>query len=134
MSSAELPVAAPPSTVGAGVGRIRSESWAWLFMRLSGVALLFLVLGHLLVLRVLIGLDKVDLGLVTLRWSGMGWRSYDLLMLLLAMAHGVNGLRGLAYDHLPPRFRGWPLSFAYALCAAATGLGTYVIVAFSKPL
>lgn len=113
---------------------MRSESWAWLFMRLSGVALLFLVLGHLLVIRVLIGLDKVDLGLVTVRWSGMGWRSYDLVMLLVAMAHGTNGLRGLAYDHLPPRFRGWPLMAAYAICAAATGLGSYVIVAFSKPL
>lgn len=113
---------------------MRSESWAWLFMRLSGVALLFLVLGHLFVIRILVGLNKVNLGFVTLRWSGMGWRSYDLVMLLLAMAHGANGLRGLAYDHLPPRLRGWPLRAAYGLCAAATGLGTYVIVVFSRPL
>ncbi len=112
----------------------RIESWAWLYMRLSGVALLFLVLGHLFVIRILAGMNQVDLGFVTVRWSGLGWRSYDLAMLLIAMIHGANGVRGLAYDHLPRRLRPWTLGAAYTICLAATGLGAYVIVAFSRPL
>jgi succinate dehydrogenase / fumarate reductase membrane anchor subunit len=103
-------------------------------MRLSGVLLLFLVLGHLFVIRVLDGLNQVDLGFVTLRWAGLGWRSYDLAMLVLAMVHGTNGLRGLAYEHVPRRVRSWLLPPAYAVCLAATALGTYVIAVFSRPL
>lgn len=130
MSTAET----RPPTARNAEDRARFESWAWLFMRLSGVLLLFLVLGHLFVIRILVGLDKVDLGFVTLRWSGIGWRSYDLVMLLLAMAHGANGARGIAYDHIPPRYRGCSLGATYAVCLAATALGTYVIVSFSRPL
>lgn len=114
--------------------RARAESWAWIFMRLSGVALLFLVLGHLFVIRVLAGLGEVNLAFVTVRWSGGGWRAYDLAMLLLAMAHGANGARGLVYDHVPRRARAWALWASYALCLAVAGLGTFVIVTFSRPL
>jgi succinate dehydrogenase / fumarate reductase membrane anchor subunit len=114
--------------------RVGQESWAWVFMRLSGVALAFLVLGHLFVIRVLVGLNQVSLGFVAVQWSGLGWRLYDLVMLVLAMVHGANGLRGLAYDHLPIRARARVLGAAYLLCGAALGLGTYVIVVFHRPL
>ena len=103
-------------------------------MRLSGVLLLFLVIGHLFVIRILANFNEVDLAFVTARWSGLGWRSYDLAMLVLAMAHGANGVRGLLYDHGPRSWRARLLTFAYALCAAATVLGCYVIVTFSRPL
>ena len=127
--------AASTSSYRAKIGyRTRLESWAWIYMRFSGVVLLFLVLGHLFVIRVLVGLNQVNLGFVTMRWSGMGWRLYDLVMLILAMGHGANGLRGLAYDHFPIRFRRWILGAAYVVCATTMGLGTYVIVAFARPL
>jgi succinate dehydrogenase / fumarate reductase membrane anchor subunit len=69
-----------------------------------------------------------------MQWSGLGWRLYDLVMLVLAMVHGANGLRGLAYDYLPIGARARVLGAAYLLCAAALGLGTYVIVVFHRPL
>ena len=109
--------------------RTRLESWAWVYMRLSGVALLVLVFGHLLVMRVLVGLNKVNVGFVGTQWSGLGWRLYDL-----AMLQEANGLRDLACDHLSVRFLGWFLGAAYVVYAAATALGTYVIVAFARPL
>ncbi len=128
-------VVATPSSDSAKIGcRTRGESWAWIYMRISGVVLLFLVLGHLFVIRVLVGLNQVNLGFVAMQWSGLGWRLYDLVMLMLAMPHGANGLRGLAYDYLPFRFRGWFLGAAYVVCAAAMGLGVYVIVVFARPL
>jgi hypothetical protein len=63
-------------------------------MRLSGVALTFLVFGHLFGFRVLVGLNQVSLGFVAAQWSGLGWRLYDLAMLFLATVQGANGLRG----------------------------------------
>lgn len=114
--------------------RVPAEFWAWVFMRLSGVLLLFLVLGHLFVIRILAGMNEVDLAFVTVRWSGMGWRSYDFAMLLLAMVHGANGVRGLVYDHMPPSRRPWVLGAVYTICLAAAVLGCYVIVAFPQPL
>jgi succinate dehydrogenase / fumarate reductase membrane anchor subunit len=129
------PEFAVTSSLGTDLGhRVRGESWAWVYMRLSGVALAFLVLGHLFVIRVLVGLNQVSLGFVAVQWSGLGWRLYDLAMLILAMVHGANGVRGLAYDHLPVRARARALGAAYLLCAAALGLGTYVIVVFPRPL
>ncbi len=63
-------------------------------MRLSGVALTFLVFGHLFGFRLLVGLNQVSLGFVAAQWSGLGWRLYDLAMLFLATSEGANGLRG----------------------------------------
>ncbi len=103
-------------------------------MRLSGVALLFLVLGHMLLMHLLVGVNRIDFGFVAARWSGLGWRAYDLTMLLLAMAHGALGVRGLAYDHAPARIRCAARSTAYAVCAAVTTLGSWVILTFPNPV
>lgn len=134
MTDAQVEAVATKSGPAKVARRPPPEAWAWVYMRLSGVVLFFLVLGHLFVIRVLVGLNQVNFGFVAMQWSGMGWRLYDLVMLLLAMAHGANGLRGLAYDHIPVRFRRGVLAAAYVVCAAATGLGTYVIVVFARPL
>jgi succinate dehydrogenase / fumarate reductase membrane anchor subunit len=133
-------VGAPGARAGrAGVvrgrlGRGRWEAAAWLFMRLSGVALLFLVLGHMLLMHVLVGLDQIDVGFVTARWDGLGWRSYDEAMLLLALLHGAGGVRGLSYEHFPARARAALVAAGYAACLAVAGFGSWVIVTFAGPI
>lgn len=113
--------------------RSRWEAIAWIYMRVSGIALLFLVLGHMFLMHVIVGVNEIDFGFVAARWDGLGWRAYDFSMLILAMSHGFNGVRGLAHDHIPRRARLPFLAAAYTACAAVTLLGSWVVLTFPGP-
>jgi succinate dehydrogenase / fumarate reductase membrane anchor subunit len=108
------------------------ELWAWLFMRISGLLLLFLALGHLLIMHILDGgAERIDFGFVATRWESVFWRTWDWLLLMLALVHGVNGLRNITLDYV----RKPPVRFAlnmsmYTLAFVLMVLGTVVIVTF----
>ena len=106
------------------------ELYAWLFMRISGVALLLLALGHLFIMHVFNSVHTIDYEFVAGRYAGTFWRGYDLTMLWLAMVHGVNGLRTLADDYLRPPVRGMAVKGLYAIGSLFLLLGTWVIIAF----
>jgi succinate dehydrogenase / fumarate reductase, membrane anchor subunit len=77
------------------------ELWSWLFMRLSGILLLFLAVGHVLIMHVFeTGVERVNFSFVVDRWSSPFWRSWDWLMLSLALLHGVNGVRVVVQDYV----------------------------------
>jgi len=76
------------------------ERYAFLFMRLSGVALLLLAVGHMLLQHILRDVHSLTLQTVQDVWRSWGWRAYDLLLLLFAIIHGFNGLRQIIEDHL----------------------------------
>lgn len=67
-------------------------------MRYSGLLLIPLAWGHVLIQDVLIGVDNIDLAYVSMRWAYLGWRIYDLFLLVFALAHGINGLRQVVLD------------------------------------
>lgn len=94
-------IKAPRSQRGFGSsGRSNVELYSWLFMRISGVVLLFLVLGHLLIMNVLDGgVQRINFAFVAGRWSSPFWQIWDLLMLWLAQLHGGNGLRVIINDY-----------------------------------
>ncbi len=77
-------------------------------MRISGLALVFLVLGHMFIMHIVDGgVDRIDYDFVSARWSGFFWRAYDWLLLALAMLHGAIGARGAIADHIrSPLWRG----------------------------
>ena len=76
------------------------ESIAWKWMRYSGLLLIPLAWGHVLIQDVLVGVHSIDLDYVALRWASLGWRVYDFLLLAFAFAHGVNGLRQVVNDYI----------------------------------
>lgn len=76
------------------------ESRAWMFMRYSGILLIPLVWGHVLLQDIIVGVHKIDLDYVALRWASVGWRIYDTLLLAFAFAHGANGLRQVLNDFI----------------------------------
>ena len=82
----------------------RERFW-WIFMRLSGLALVFLALGHMFIMHVLVVLtgDQIDFAFVQSRWGTPFWRIYDLLLLVLAFMHGVNGTRIVISDYVAHR-------------------------------
>ncbi|HEX6399071.1 MAG TPA: succinate dehydrogenase hydrophobic membrane anchor subunit, partial [Actinomycetota bacterium] len=95
----------PPRPIGAGRERPVGgfELWAWLFMRISGLVLLVLAVGHVLIMHVVDeGVGRVDFGFVALRWQSPFWRTWDWAMLVLALVHGINGLRTILLDYVRP--------------------------------
>ncbi|HKZ55952.1 MAG TPA: hypothetical protein VJ123_10760 [Anaerolineales bacterium] len=83
------------------------ETWAWLFMRYSGILLIPLVWIHVAIQDVLVGVHAIDLDYVAMRWATLGWRIYDVALLAFTLAHGMNGLRAVTADYLrKPLLRG----------------------------
>ena len=130
------PAAPPPGGKPVGGGRLRPsgrfELWTWLFMRISGLVLLFLTVGHVLIMHVLDeGVDRVNFAFIQLRWAEPFWKTWDWLMLVLALLHGVNGLRVIVLDYVRPAGLRLAIdSFFTVLGAALMALGTIVVVTF----
>ncbi len=126
----------PPEAKPPGAGRDRPiggfELWTWLFMRISGLVLLFLAVGHVLIMHVLdTGVDRVNFEFIQLRWASLFWKTWDWLMLVLALLHGVNGLRVIVLDYVRPAgLRRAINSFFVVLGAALMVLGTIIVVTF----
>lgn len=80
--------------------RSNFERYAYLFMRLSGISLLLLAVGHVILNLVLTGAHNLSLQLVADRWSSWGWRVYSMLLLIFAVTHGYNGLRNILADYI----------------------------------
>ncbi|PJF37535.1 MAG: succinate dehydrogenase, partial [Phototrophicales bacterium] len=76
------------------------ERTAFMFMRMSGIALLILAVGHMLIQHVLNTTANLTLMFVAEQWNSWGWKAYDFLLLLFAIPHGVNGLRNILEDYI----------------------------------
>ena len=110
------------------------ELWSWLFMRLSGLVLLFLALGHLVIMHLINNVEAINYAFVANRYAGWGWRAYDLLLLVLAMIHGINGARVIIDDYLyQGLWRAATLAALYLICGGLLLLGIYAAL-FFKPL
>jgi succinate dehydrogenase / fumarate reductase membrane anchor subunit len=109
-----------------------AELWWWLFMRISGLVLLFLALGHLVVMHLMgTGAERINFGFVAVRWQSPFWRTWDWMLLMLALVHGINGLRTITLDYVTRA--GW--RFAITMFFVLIGfvllvLGTVVVVTF----
>jgi succinate dehydrogenase / fumarate reductase membrane anchor subunit len=77
------------------------ESYLWLFMRLSGVALLLLAVGHMLMQHITHDVHDASLQWVLdTRWSLVSIRVWDFLLLGLAFIHGLNGFHTVMVDYV----------------------------------
>lgn len=76
------------------------ERYAYMFMRLSGIALLFLAVGHVTIQLLLNDVHNLTLQFVANQWDDWGWKAYDSLLLILAVPHGYNGLRNILEDYI----------------------------------
>ena len=105
---------------------------AWLFMRVSGVVLIVLVLGHLFIMNILDGgVHRINFAFVAGRWASPFWQLWDLLMLWLAMLHGCNGLRTIINDYASEQGTRLTLKgLLYGATVLVIALGTLVIFTF----
>jgi succinate dehydrogenase / fumarate reductase membrane anchor subunit len=122
-----------PSQSGRGTN---FEMYAWIFMRLSGLLLVFLVLGHLVIMLLLDGgVQRINFAFVAGRWASPFWQTWDLLQLWLAQLHGTNGLRVIINDYAErDGTRFWLKSLLYTASFLVLVLGTLVIFTFDTEL
>jgi succinate dehydrogenase / fumarate reductase membrane anchor subunit len=76
------------------------DRYVWLFMRLSGVAMLILAVGHMVIQHVLNSSANLTLQFVAAHWSSWGWKTFDILLLWMAIPHGINGLYNILSDYV----------------------------------
>ncbi|HEX7593481.1 MAG TPA: hypothetical protein VF429_04845 [Anaerolineae bacterium] len=106
----------------------------WLFMRVSGLLLIFLALFHMFWLHFVISVEKITFDTIVSRWTGphaVLWRTFDLLLLAFAFTHGVNGLRNVLddYFHSP----GWRAFLKIGLVVfwfVLMAMGMFIIFTF----
>jgi succinate dehydrogenase / fumarate reductase membrane anchor subunit len=122
-----------PSQAGRGTN---FEMYAWIFMRMSGLLLVALVLGHLFIMLLLDdGVKRINFGFVAGRWASPFWRTWDLTQLWLAMLHGTNGLRVIINDYAErDGTRFWLKMLLYTSSFLILLLGTLVIFTFDPDL
>ena len=116
--------------------RSNFELASWLFMRISGIALVVLVLGHLFIMNILDGgVHRINFAFVAGRWSSPFWQLWDLSMLWLAEIHGGNGLRTVINDYArKDSTRFWLKVMLYVSMVLILALGTYVIFTFDATI
>lgn len=108
------------------------ELWLWLFMRISGLILMVLALGHLVVMHLMgTGAERINFGFVAVRWASPFWRTWDWMLLMLALVHGINGLRNITLDYVQrPGLRLTINMLSYVIGFTLMVLGTIIVVTF----
>ena len=123
-------------TISRRRSRSNFELYSWVFMRVSGVLLVVLVLGHLFIMNILDGgVQRINFGFVAGRWASPFWQVWDLLMLWLAMIHGTNGLRTIINDYTRRDMTRFALKMLlFTASALVIALGTVVIFTFDPSI
>ncbi len=76
------------------------DRYAWLFMRLSGVAMLILAVGHMVIQHIVNSSANLSIQFVAVQWSSWGWKAYDIFLLWMAIPHGIRGLYTILSDYV----------------------------------
>lgn len=113
------------------VGGSAFETFSWYFFRWSGVVLLVLVMVHLVLMHVTTDVSSTDYNFVAGRYANPFWRVYDLVLLTLALLHGLNGLRIIVDDYVAAHFWRLVSQSVIALTVVTFWLmGTLTIITF----
>ena len=79
------------------------ERTAFMFMRLSGIFLLLLAVGHITLQLVLNNVHDLDIQFAAQRWSSAANKGSEFLLMVFAFTHGINGLRNILGDYVHNR-------------------------------
>lgn len=109
------------------------ERRAFLFMRVSGIALLILAVGHMMIQHVLNSSTNLTIVFVAEQWNTWGWKGFDILLLLFTIPHGVNGLRNVLEDYIHNKGLIRVINFLLLIFVIATLLwASYAIINFDS--
>jgi succinate dehydrogenase / fumarate reductase, membrane anchor subunit len=109
----------------------RFEVYTWLYMRVSGLLLVLMVLTHFGIMHLYYGVAHIDFNVVAARYGTPFWRIYDLVLVLLAVTHGMNGAKMLIDDYIHPRsWRTAVLCLVWAIGFIFLVMGGFTILTF----
>ncbi len=108
------------------------EVYSWFFMRVSGVVLLVMVLGHVAIMHIFNSVDTISYQWVADRLATPFWRTYDWIVLVLALLHGMNGMRWVIDDHVHARgWRTFSMAALWVIAFIFLALGSLVLFTFT---
>ena len=110
----------------------RLEVYAWFFMRISGLLLILMVLTHFAIMHLYYGVANIDFSTVAARYKLPFWRIYDLVLVSIALTHGLNGAKMIIDDYV--HLRGWRiavLSVVWAVGGILFVMGAFAILTFT---
>jgi succinate dehydrogenase / fumarate reductase membrane anchor subunit len=107
----------------------RARLWSFVLVRLTGLMLTVLVLGHFGLTHIVNDVAETDSAFVARRWGSALWVTWDWLMLATAIVHGAVGV-WVAIDDYTPDLAGRRRRqrVLLGLSAVALSLGTITIV------
>ena len=109
----------------------RDGTWlaSFVLVRITGLALTVLVLGHFALTHIVHDVSDTDAAFVAHRWGSALWVIWDWLMLTAAITHGAAGV-WIAIDDYTPELasRSVRRSILVVLSAATLAIGTMTIV------
>lgn len=129
MNAPDIPAPKKPMNLRT---RGQVQKWAWVFQRVSGVILIVLIFTHLFInLLTGEGVNQIDFAFVAGKWASPLWQWWDFTMLVLAMLHGMNGMRIIVDDYARSPFLRSVLQWALRISTAVIiVLGSLVIWTF----
>jgi succinate dehydrogenase / fumarate reductase, membrane anchor subunit len=118
-------------SISGGVTVPGTDRLIWYFMRVSGVLLVLLAGGHLAITHFINVPSETVFSFVAARWANPYWRTFDWLLLMLALWHGVLGLRYSIQDYLRrPAAQTAGFGVMWALGLVFLALGTVTVFTF----
>jgi succinate dehydrogenase cytochrome b556 subunit len=121
----------PNSELSAGIPGF--DRLVWYFLRVSGLALVILACGHLIITHFINVPSDTVFDFVANRWANPFWRTFDTLLLFFALWHGILGLRMIVTDLVRPA--GWRValnSLLWVIGIVFFALGIVTIFAFDE--
>ncbi|HEX9043552.1 MAG TPA: hypothetical protein VF802_00875 [Candidatus Limnocylindrales bacterium] len=110
------------------------ERTIWYLMRLSGLALFVLALGHFLILHVLFDpANQTATWIAQHRWNSIFWRSYDWTLLMMVLFHAFMGVRTVVSDYVKGGWRTIGLTLLYLVGIFLFVAGTTVVMTMPLP-
>ena len=107
------------------------ELYSWVFMRVSGLLLIFMALYHLVWWNLLVGVEHLSADLVLERWSNPLWRLFNVALATFAMLHGLNGARYSIEDYVrKPGARKAVKAIVYGIVLLALAWGIFALLTY----
>lgn len=120
---------------GGGVGALvpGADRLSWYFLRVSGILLVGLALGHLFITHYLNVPSETTFEWVSARWANPLWRTFDWVLLLAGLWHGLIGLRYSIADWIRSAAgRVATFSLVFIIGILWTAIGSITIFAFNS--
>lgn len=106
----------------------RRAMWLWILQRVSGAALVVLLLVHLVVMHFIDPHVAVEIAEVKIRLQGLLFMIIDNLLLGFVVFHAFNGVRNVVYDYTSDPWKRTAVSVA--LLIFAISLFVFAVWAF----